>query len=83
MIAILKDQQSLHVEYERIKQLENEYGSVPLALNAFPITQARFAQQNIPFTLTDKYKAAAKALARQRVALAGARLGNLLNQELK
>jgi hypothetical protein len=36
-----------------------------------------------PFTLTDKYKAAAKALARQRVALAGARLGNLLNQELK
>jgi S1/P1 Nuclease len=36
-----------------------------------------------PFTLTDKYKAAAKALAMQRVAVAGARLGNLLNQELK
>jgi hypothetical protein len=36
-----------------------------------------------PFTLTDKYKAAAKALAQRRVALAGVRLGNLINQELK
>jgi hypothetical protein len=36
-----------------------------------------------PFTLTEKYKTAAKALAKQRVALAGARLGNVLNQELK
>jgi hypothetical protein len=36
-----------------------------------------------PFTLTAKYKAAAHRLARQRVALAGARLGNLLNRELK
>jgi hypothetical protein len=36
-----------------------------------------------PFTLTAKYKATAQALAKQRVALAGARLGNLLNRELK
>lgn len=36
-----------------------------------------------PFTLTPAYKAAAKKLARQRVALAGVRLANLLNDELK
>lgn len=36
-----------------------------------------------PFTLTTAYKAAAKKLARQRVALAGVRLANLLNDELK
>lgn len=36
-----------------------------------------------PFTLTAKYKDSAHKLARQRVALAGARLGNLLNRELK
>lgn len=36
-----------------------------------------------PFMLTPAYKAAAKKLARQRVALAGVRLANLLNDELK
>jgi len=36
-----------------------------------------------PFTLTPAYKAAAKKVARQRVALAGVRLANLLNDELK
>ena len=36
-----------------------------------------------PFTLTAQYKKNAKKLARQRVALAGARLANLLNTELK
>jgi S1/P1 Nuclease len=36
-----------------------------------------------PFTLTAKYKATAQAAAKQRAALAGARLANLLNQELK
>jgi len=36
-----------------------------------------------PFTLTPAYKTAAKKLARQRVALAGVRLANLLNDELK
>ena len=36
-----------------------------------------------PFTLTDAYKASAQALAKRRVALAGARLGNLLNHELR
>jgi hypothetical protein len=35
------------------------------------------------FTLTKKYKSAAKALAKKQVALAGARLANLLNAELK
>lgn len=36
-----------------------------------------------PYTITAEYFAAAKTVAEQRVALAGARLGNLLNQELK
>ena len=36
-----------------------------------------------PFTLTSAYKKAAQALARRRIALAGARLANLLNSELK
>ena len=36
-----------------------------------------------PFTLTTAYKKAAGKLAKQRVALAGARLANLLNNELK
>ncbi len=36
-----------------------------------------------PFTLTPEYEASAKAVAAQRVALAGARLGNILNQELQ
>jgi len=36
-----------------------------------------------PFVLTDNYKTAAETLAEQRVALAGARLANLLNKELK
>jgi hypothetical protein len=36
-----------------------------------------------PFQLTSAYKAAAKNLAQQRVTLAGARLANLLNTEMK
>ncbi len=36
-----------------------------------------------PFTLTPAYKSAAGKLAQQRVALAGARLANLINNELK
>jgi S1/P1 Nuclease len=36
-----------------------------------------------PFQLTGSYKKAAKKLAQQRVALAGARLANMLNTELK
>jgi len=36
-----------------------------------------------PFTLTAEYFATAKRLAEQRVALAGVRLSNLLNHELK
>jgi len=36
-----------------------------------------------PFTLTQPYKDAAKALARQQIALAGARLARILNNELK
>jgi hypothetical protein len=38
---------------------------------------------NGPFTLDSAYKARAKALAQQRVALAGARLANILNTELR
>jgi hypothetical protein len=36
-----------------------------------------------PFTITNEYQKAAKALAKKQVALAGARLANLLNAELK
>lgn len=36
-----------------------------------------------PFTLTTAYKTSAKNVAKKRVALAGARLANLLNSELK
>jgi S1/P1 Nuclease len=36
-----------------------------------------------PFTLTDSYKSTALSVAKQRVALAGARLANLLNATLK
>jgi hypothetical protein len=38
---------------------------------------------NGPFTLTTAYKKEAGTLAKQRVELAGARLANLLNNELK
>ena len=36
-----------------------------------------------PFTITPAYRAAAKELAKKRIALAGVRLANLLNDELK
>jgi len=36
-----------------------------------------------PFTLNEAYKEAAKRFAKERVAVAGARLANLLNKELK
>ena len=36
-----------------------------------------------PFTITTVYRTAARTLARKRVALAGARLANILNAELK
>ena len=36
-----------------------------------------------PFTITPAYQEGAKTLASQRIALAGARLGNVLNAELK
>ncbi len=54
IIAMLKDQQMLQAEYDTVKQIEKDYGAVPLVLNVFPITQARFEQHNITFTLTDK-----------------------------
>ncbi len=44
---------------------------------------APVANGNGPFTLTPAYKTAAKKVARQRVALAGVRLANLLNDELQ
>jgi hypothetical protein len=36
-----------------------------------------------PFVITNGYRNAARALAKKRVALAGARLANILNQELR
>jgi hypothetical protein len=41
------------------------------------------ARDKGPFELTPQYYATAKRVAEQRIALAGARLANLLNQELK
>ena len=38
---------------------------------------------NGPFTLTNAYKTAAKNEARKRIAMAGVRLANMLNDELK
>lgn len=38
---------------------------------------------NGPFDLTDKYKQQARKIGEQRIELAGARLANLLNEELK
>ena len=36
-----------------------------------------------PFQITTSYRSAALSLSRERIALAGARLANILNQELK
>ncbi len=47
------------------------------------VYSAPIANGNGPFTLTPAYKAAAKKVARKRVALAGVRLANLLNNALK
>ncbi len=47
------------------------------------VYNAPIAAGDGPFTLTPQYKTAAARLAKRRVALAGARLANLLNTELK
>lgn len=47
------------------------------------VYQPPVAAGNGPFTLTSVYKSNAKTLAKQRIALAGARLANLINTELK
>jgi hypothetical protein len=47
------------------------------------VYKAPIAAGNGPFTLTTQYKRNAGKLAKQRVELAGARLANLLNTELK
>jgi len=47
------------------------------------VYQSPVGSGNGPFSLTPAYKTAAKALAKQRIALAGARLANLINTELK
>lgn len=36
-----------------------------------------------PYTLTKEYRASARIVAKERVALAGVRLANLINDELK
>lgn len=43
----------------------------------------KIEKTNGPFDLTDKYTQQAKKIGEQRVELAGARLANLLNTELK
>jgi hypothetical protein len=47
------------------------------------VYQLPVAAGNGPFSLTSAYKSKAKTLAKQRIALAGARLANLINNELK
>jgi len=47
------------------------------------VYQSPVGSGNGPFSLTPAYKNAAKALAKQRIALAGVRLANLINTELK
>jgi len=47
------------------------------------VYQSPVAAGDGPFSLTSAYKNAAKSLAKQRIALAGARLANLINTELK
>jgi hypothetical protein len=47
------------------------------------VYSAPVASGDGPFTVTPAYKAAAKKVARERVALAGVRLANLLNDELR
>jgi hypothetical protein len=47
------------------------------------VYRSPIGEGNGPFTLTATYKADAKRIARERVALAGIRLANLLNTELK
>jgi hypothetical protein len=54
VIAMIKDQQALQAEFDKVKQIENKYGTISLTLNAFPITQARLLQNNITFKLVDK-----------------------------
>jgi hypothetical protein len=56
--------------------------------DSFSLAKASVYQSPIgagtgPFTITPAYQAGAKTLASQRIALAGARLGNVLNAELK
>ena len=47
------------------------------------VYQPPVAAGNGPFSLTSAYNSKAKTLAKQRIALAGARLANLINNELK
>ncbi len=47
------------------------------------VYQPPVAAGNGPFSLTSAYKSKAKTLAKKRIALAGARLANLINNELK
>jgi hypothetical protein len=52
-------------------------------LGVSPSRRLDGANSDGPFSLTASYKAAARALAEKQLALAGARLGNVLNGELK
>lgn len=44
---------------------------------------APIKDDNGPFTVNSKYKSSVKKTAAERISLAGVRLANLLNQELK
>ena len=60
----------------------NSYGYMSVAYIAYQKLTPQ-VRDKATALLTKKYQNAAKALAKKEVALAGARLANLLNSELK
>jgi len=61
----------------------NTFSAVISAATSTAYRPPTIGDGNGPFTLDSAYKTRAKALAQQRVALAGARLANILNAELR
>jgi hypothetical protein len=64
------------------KSSEQDWVTESLEAAQATVYSAPIGPGNGPFTLTAAYKADARAVAGQRIALAGARLANLINNEL-
>lgn len=52
IVGILKDQSPLRDELAHLRQTADQYGPIPLNINGFPITTARFEQVNISYIIT-------------------------------